>query len=115
MGNCISEKKSFWLEHYSNWQRSGKTQKEYCKSAGINYHTFKYNHFKVRSAGENLPVIAPSRFIQMQPTHAEVAIKSVKKSSAAICVHVSEEFKVSVEDNFLPQTLRSVISVLKDF
>lgn len=115
MNNSFSEKESFWLDHYSSWQRSGKGQKEYCKSAGINYHTFKYNHCKVRSAKGNLPAIAPRRFVQMQPTQAEVATASVIKNSPPICIHVGEEFKVSVEDDFLPQTLRSIITVLKDF
>ncbi len=110
------ERKKFWTDHYYRWQESGKTQRDYCKEEGINYHTFKYNRSRNRAENQMLPVALPKKFIQVPPTQVpEIAFEPAKRIEGEICIHVGEAFKVSVDDAFLPQTLKTVISVLKEF
>jgi hypothetical protein len=36
------EKAIVWEMHYKDWQRSGKSQKQFCQNRKLNYHVFKY-------------------------------------------------------------------------
>ena len=97
----------YWRDHLSAFMASGKTQKEYCKDANINYSTFKRNRYKladkfsVNRSNNNLKQNTNKKAISTNDkstsTNIFTAIK-IEESNNKIIAH-SQTIKLFLKSN----------------
>jgi hypothetical protein len=49
----MESRSAFWNDHLSRCKNTGASQKEYCRSNNLNYHTFKYWQNKLKKEKVN--------------------------------------------------------------
>ena len=59
-----------WSDIFSDWRRSGESQREYCRREGVSISAFGYWHRKLKSDGEEHPIVKVSRHTSL-PTVCE--------------------------------------------
>lgn len=58
----MSIKREQWVKRLQSWERSGQTRAAFCRSRGLNLHTFDYWRRALRSASTALvPVVVTPR------------------------------------------------------
>ncbi len=103
----------FWGKHVDAWSLDGSTQAEYCRRHDLILTAFGYWKRKL------LPIDRPkSQEPAVPPQFVEVRLKEVaspiKQSGANIKLLIGDEFTIEVPDRFCPDSLRSLVIVLRD-
>jgi hypothetical protein len=91
----------YWEGHVKAYQKSGLTQREYCRQNNISYWSFNPWKRKLESESSEL---------------CEIPIQTVQSLSSEtkhIEIIISEKLKVTIPESFSKSTLRDVLSVLE--
>lgn len=93
----FESKRRLWKQHIKLWQKSNKTQAEYCRVNNLSLKSFWYWKKKYKSA----------------PSFVPVKIKTdIFPSSPIINLIVDSRFRIEINKTFEPETLKSVLQVL---
>ena len=99
------ERRSYWHDQFESWEKSGIPQSEYCRQNNIDIHLFSKWKNKLSKNNE----LKGNKFVQIpqkktnelsKPSEIELAIK--------------DQYKIKVANNFDPETLKKLVSTLKD-
>lgn len=94
-------KQEYWEKHYASYQKSGLSQRAYCKRNDLKYWTF--NKWKKR-----LDKDSPATDFQ------EISVQLLQDNSSNDRIEILLEsgMKILIPDNFSPNSLRGIIEVL---
>lgn len=113
----LSPEENHWLRVLEDSQKSGTTQKAFCKKAGVDYKEFRkwritiykkmgrYKHSSERRQK------SCSRLLKLIPVKLKKASPMEKHHHANIRIEIGN-VKIYVQDNFDPLTLKSVIEAV---
>ncbi len=113
MKNGNKGRDRFWQAHLSAWQRSGLTQKEYCRRQGLaawSFSTWKRRltgKDEQRSAGGFVPVVT-----RRMPYEMVDAVSEVGRSPLTLVV--ADRYRIEIGENFSGETLRRLLALLGD-
>ncbi len=93
--------RDYWTNHYHSYIVAGITQKEYCRTNDLCYWTF--NKWKRQFDAAN-----KSTSLQQLP------VKYYPVKTEKIGIVVDENIKVIIPDDFSENTLRRIMTVLRD-
>ena len=95
------DRQKYWKKHYNSFQDSGLSQRDYCRKNNLGYWSF--NQWKRRFDKTN-----PDTSLQKIP------VKSFRKTSPEerLEILLQDKIKISVPDNFSPETLKTILSIL---
>ncbi len=75
----IKNKQSRWLQLIEQWQKSGKSQAQFCRDSGLNTNTFQYWKKKLTPKEVRhalIPVsIIPSKEVKAEAPHCGISLK----------------------------------------
>ena len=94
----------FWRAHQSAWQRSGLTQREYCKGQGLSEWSF--SDWKRRLTRKETPGVS---FV---PVAVSGSNPGRCGSSSSLTLVVDSRYRVEVGEGFSGETLSRLLSVL---
>ena len=100
-----NERIVFWRKHVEMWSRGGSTQAEYCRGNKLKLSAFSY--WKRRFSQEP----APSEFVEVRLREAPGPFG---QPTSSIKLLIGDEFAIEVVDGFSCDSLRSLVSVLRD-
>jgi hypothetical protein len=103
-----SQKRQAWKQHIKAWEKSGLTQKAYCKSQHLSVVNFCYwkKKFSVNSGTGN------SKFYPLAIPDASQNQNRANNSSVRIQVS-GQRFSIAVSEGFNPDLLKNVINTLE--
>jgi hypothetical protein len=99
------ERRSYWHDQFELWEKSGIPQSEYCRQNNIDIQLFskwKNRLLKNNDIKENKFVRIPQR------------ITNELSKSSEIELAINEQYRIKVQNNFNPETLKKLVSTLKD-
>ncbi len=97
-------KVEYWRKQITNWEASGLTQKQYCRSRTLALSTFCYWKSKI-----NTPEPAAPRFFPLAITDSPR-----NPSAAGLLLLVGKKrFQVEIKEDFSPTTLKKLIATLE--
>jgi transketolase len=100
------ERRNYWQEQFESWEKSGIPQSEYCRQNNIDIHLFskwKNKLLKIDEKKENKFVRIPQKKM----------INELSRASE-IELAIRDQYKIKVANNFDPETLKKLVSTLKD-
>lgn len=100
------ELSKFWKEHIDAWSNSGLSQIDYCRQNNLSRTRFTY--WKLKFEKQNLP----PTFIEIHPKTVQKALPI--KSISSITIRSTSGFSVDVPQDFSSQSLKQILSVLKE-
>jgi tagatose-1,6-bisphosphate aldolase non-catalytic subunit AgaZ/GatZ len=97
------DRKKYWKQHYDSFRNSDLTQRGYCKQNDLSYWTFNQWKRKLDKTESDL---------SMQ----EIPVKLHQKTSSEkhIEIILNNNIRLSVPDNFSSDTLKKIVSVLRE-
>jgi hypothetical protein len=95
-----NSRKEFWEHHLCDWEASGLSQVDYCRSNKIGLKAFQYWKRKNRSNG-NIPALVEV------PLRASLPI-----SPHPLCLVIGRQFRVEIAQGFNAEDLERVVRVL---
>lgn len=95
----------FWRKHVDGWIRKGSTQAEYCRRHNLKLPAFGY--WKRRLSQES----SPAEFVEVRLKEAPGPFG---QTTSNIKLLIGNEFTIEVGDGFSPDSLRSLVMVLRD-
>ena len=111
----------FWRKHIEAWVSSGSTQAEYCRRQDLRLSAFGY--WKRRLAMER----AAAGFVEVRPWRGAPQImetvggagpfpfpRPVPGKASGMRLLIEDEFAIELCDGFNPETLRSLVGILRD-
>jgi len=99
------ERRSYWHDQFESWEKSGIPQSEYCRQNNIDIHLFSKWKNKLSKNNE----LKGNKFVQIpQKTTNELSKPS------EIELAIKDQYKIKVANNFDPETLKKLVSTLKD-
>ncbi len=101
--STVEEKESYWFKHYNSFNKSGLTQKEYCRQQEISYWTF--NAWKRRFDKSEQDTV-------MQEIPLKILTDPV--SCSPIEIVFENNIRISVPENFSPETLKRIMFALRE-
>ena len=106
-----NERTVFWRKHVEAWSREGSSQAEYCRRHKLKASAFGY--WKRRLSQES----APAEFVEVRLREAPGPVGQPTgsgPSTSNIKLLIGDEFTIEVVDGFNPDSLRSLVGVLRD-
>jgi len=100
-----NERTVFWRKHVEAWSREGSSQAEYCRRHKLKASAFGY--WKRRLSQES----APAEFVEVRLREAPGPFG---QPTSSIKLLIGDEFAIEVVDGFSCDSLRSLVSVLRD-
>ena len=97
------DRKGYWKQHYDSFQESGLTQREYCRNNNLRYWTF--NQWKRRFDKSESD-------LSMQEIPVKLPLKT--SSEKHIEIILNNNIRLSIPDNFSSDTLKKIVSVLRE-
>ena len=79
------ERAKYWQNEYRNYQESGQTQSEYCKSRGINFWAFKTGVQEARREGLIAKSGRPRRKPSSEASFVPIRLLAVDEPSEPYC------------------------------
>lgn len=98
--STTEENLKYWQTHVESYQRSGLSQREYCRQQGISYWSF--NSWKRRLETKNT---------DLQEIPKEI-VHSLSPAEEQIELIVEDRIKISIPDGFSEKTLKNILQVL---
>lgn len=97
------ERSAYWQSLVDKQAESGLTGAAFCREHQINRNRFYYwrRHFRNKASIE----ASPGGFVELVPYP--------KKTSAGIYIHISNGFRIEVDRDFDPVTLRAAILAVR--
>ena len=95
------ERENFWKDKISAWEKSGLNQSEFCKQNNIDKQLF--SKWKIRISKNN-----GNNFVQI-PFKIEKDFSSLSE----IELIIKEQYKIKVQSNFDPETLKKLIKTIE--
>lgn len=95
--------RDYWHKHYDSFNKSGLTQRDYCRQEELGYWTF--NSWKRRFDKSESDVTLQELPIKVSPTHS---------ACSPIEIILKNNLKLSIPDNFSKNSLKKIMSVLRD-
>jgi len=93
--------RDYWMQHYQSQKSQEITQREYCINNNLKYYTF--NKWKRKFDQES-----QSTAIQQLP------VKYLPPRADQFEIIIQDKLKITIPDNFSPETLKRIILTLKD-
>jgi transposase len=86
---------NYWEKIFIDWEKSGLSQKEYCKMNNISYSTFKAWRYKNKSASDNSPsaTMLPLKVGPSNTNITQVCISLPSKANLSISSITTMELK----------------------
>ena len=105
-----SENKELWKKHVSSYRSSNMKAREWCTQNGVSYHTLKswitkFNKESVLQQNNN--EASDTRWVALE------GMGKLLNTDSQITVKTGS-FSVVIPDRFNPETLTSVLNVLRD-
>lgn len=98
-----SEEKKYWEGQRAQWEKSGLSQRAFCKQERLSYRKFTYNLHKIRNTSD-IPVL---RFIEAKPM---VRVEENKKAlSCAMRLLLPNGVQVVLEEVDIDLGLSKVV------
>jgi hypothetical protein len=106
-----AEREAYWQPILADWQSSGLTVKEYCRTNQVNESRFKYWQTKLlpeskRSGQKSAERARQERFIPVQ-------LKSAMSANGDIEIRYREQYSICVKSGFDEAHLRRCLQVLQ--
>ena len=92
-----------WLNNYNSFNKSGLTQREYCRQEELGYWTF--NSWKRRFDKSESDTTLQEVPIKISPAHS---------ANSPIEIILENNLRISIPENFSENTLKKIISVMRD-
>jgi hypothetical protein len=96
----------FWKTHIKTWKNSGLSQAEYCRRNDLKKTRFTY--WKLKFDKQYLP----QAFVEVSQATVKKAIES--KAINPLMIHCSSGFTVEVPQSFSSESLKQILTVLKE-
>jgi len=111
------EKRKFWMNHRKQWEESSMTQIEYCKRAGISIHIFRKFSEKLSKEMKGLDK-KPSGFFLVPENKVPKTSNLINKinelkNQTNLKLQLPHQMYLEVPDNFNPETLYTLLNVVK--
>ena len=104
--HTLKQKRTFWPEHITSWEKTEMSQAEYCRRYGLSSKSFTY--WKKRQGQTK---VNPVSFVPV-PLAPAIDVGN-KIGSASLCIVLDERYRVEVGDDFSPLTLQRLVHVLE--
>ncbi len=103
----------FWEKHVDAWSLDGSTQTEYCRRHNLSLTAFGYWKRKLVSPdmAKREELAAPGEFVEVRLNETP---EPFVQSTSNLKLLVGDEFTIEVGDRFSPDSLRSLVAVLRD-
>ena len=101
-----AELSEFWKNHIETWKNSGLTQAEYCRRHDLKKTRFTYWKLKFEKQ------FLPQTFVEVSQATVRKAFES--KSVNPVVIHCSSGFTAEVPENFSSESLKQILTVLKE-
>jgi hypothetical protein len=101
-----ADKERFWRGHVEGWQRSGLSQRVYCKRCGLSLSTFTLWRQRLQAAGPGF---------RSAPRVEIVPLRQVARAPAAPIVVVlgGGQYRLELNEGFQVEALRAVVVALE--
>jgi hypothetical protein len=106
MQEVTAKKKIFWQNHIESWQKSGLSQRDYCRSKSLALSTFAYWRGKIGKTGGEQPKFYP---LAVLPDFTAMHQETTSAMRLNLC---EQRFQVEIPDNFSEQALKRLIFTL---
>lgn len=100
------EQGSNWQQHIDEWQRSGLSQQDYCRSHGISLASFGYWRRKLKRNDPAKPRFYPL----VVSAERDAGITSDENSGLRVLLG---RFAIEIGDRFSPAVLQRLVSTLE--
>lgn len=95
-------KQEFWEKHIELWQNSSKTQAEYCRQNNLKIKSFGYWKRRLKEFAEEIRFVPVAFDLPVAPN-----------PGSPLKVAVKGRYCIEVPDDFSPETLKKVLSVME--
>lgn len=93
--------RNYWQQHYQSFKKLSITQREYCRQNNLGYWTFnKWKRFFDQESTSTSLQQLPVKYQPVKPEKLEIILQ--------------DNLKISIPEHFSEQTLRKVISALRE-
>ena len=97
-----SERRRYWLDHVSSFQRSGLSQREFCRNHNISYWSFNTWKRRLEEKGKK------NQIQEISP----LVVRELSDQNSNLEIQFNETIRISVPVNFSEETLRRILHVL---
>jgi len=101
-------KEKFWESHLAAQARSGLTQAEYCRRAGLGISSFRAFKRKLAAVMDKAPQLMPVRVVSDRPANAFPQ----EHERPGLVLLTGNGHRVEIRDHFQPSTLERLLYVL---
>jgi hypothetical protein len=98
------EKRVYWEEMLSRWERSGLSQVEFCLQNELNRHRFHYWKRRIRKSVQTVPFVELGGLPNLSGGYGP--------QGAILGLIFEERFRIEIPDGFNPVTLEQLIHTL---
>ena len=109
VSRSMANKERFWQGHVEAWQRSSRSQRDYCDRKGLSLSTFTVWRQRLNGAAAGRQVRPTGPAMEIVP------VRPVSRNLAAPVVVVlgGGQYRVELNEGFRPEMLRAVVIALE--
>ena len=115
------EKREYWGNHLAEWEKSGKSQSEYCRKAGVSFRRFQAWKAAIYAGHQKRPKRAADRerikLVRLDLEKLKIGLSGENRFVSANSVGLIRIWVkgccVEVSDRFSETSLRSVLGILR--